>query len=214
MRRIASAAASLLLILAWGASAQQEAGNEKPPQAGNEYRVLSEPQPTDGDKIQVIEFFSYGCPHCNDFRPIIDEWEANAGDNVEVTHVPVTFGRDSWVLLARAYYVAESLGVTDKTHPAVFEALHSKRMRLSQPEQVADLYASVGVNREDVMDAFDSFVVDMKVRRAEKMVRNYGIQRTPSIAVAGRYVTDPTAAGSQEGMLNVVEYLLKERVDG
>jgi thiol:disulfide interchange protein DsbA len=204
MRRIASAVAGLMLILTTAASAQ--------PEAGSDYRVLSEPQPTDGDKIEVIEFFSYGCPHCNDFRPIIDEWKSNAADNVEVSHVPVTFGRDQWKLMARAYYVADSLGVTDKTHPAVFKAIHVNRQRFSQPEQIAKLYASVGVDREDVMDAFDSFVVDMKVKRAEKMVRKYGVQRTPSMAVDGRFVTDPSTAGGQQEMLNVVEYLIDERV--
>lgn len=203
MRRIASVAAGLMLMLTTAASAQ--------PEEGSDYRVLSEPQPTDGKTIEVIEFFSYGCPHCNDFRPIIDEWKSNTADNVEVSHVPVTFGRDKWKLLARAYYVAESLDVTDKTHPAVFEAVHVKGRRFSQPEQIADLYASVGVNREDVIDAFDSFVVDMKVKRAEKMVRRYGVRRTPSMAVDGRFVTDPSTAGGQQEMLDVVEYLIDER---
>jgi thiol:disulfide interchange protein DsbA len=204
MRRLATAFAGILLALSTAATAQ--------PQAGKQYRVLSEPQPSDTDKPTVIEFFSYACPHCHSFHPIIDDWANGVADSVEVLHVPVTFGRDSWKLLARAYYVAKALEVTDKTHGALFAAIHNKGFRASSKGDIADLYADVGVDREEVMDAFDSFVVDMKVKRAAKMVRNYGVRRTPTMAVGGRYVTDPTSAGGQEAMLNVVDYLLAEKV--
>jgi len=204
MRTTARFIVTLALCYAGAATAQ--------PEAGNEYRVLSEPQGSKAGKTQVIEFFSYGCPHCHSFHPLIKDWQANAGDDVEVIHVPVTFGQQKWEILARAYYVAKSLGVTDKTHGAVFEAIHVKGQRFRSREQIADLYASVGVDREDVMDAFDSFVVDMKMKRAKKMARNYQVQRTPSMAVAGRYVTDPNSAGGQEAMLSVVDYLLDNKV--
>ncbi len=204
MRILASAFASILLALSTVATAQ--------PEAGKDYRVLSEPQPSDTEKTTVIEFFSYSCPHCHSLLPIIQDWANGASDSVEVLHVPVTFGRDSWKLLARAYYVAKTLEVTDKTHGAVFEAIHAKGFRPSSPADIADLYTDLGVDRDAVMDAFDSFVVDMKVKRGEKMVRRYGVQRTPTMAVAGRYVTDPTSAGGQEAMLNVVDYLLAEKV--
>lgn len=210
MRFITSACASILLALSGGALAQPE-GKPKY-EAGSQYRELSESQSSGDGKTEVIEFFSYSCPHCNSFHPIIKDWKSSVGDDVEVRHVPVIFRPGVSEVHARAYYVAKSLDALDKTHGAMFEAIHGKRMPLKKPADVADLYADLGLDREEVMDAFDSFVVDMKVKRAKKMIRAYGVQRTPSMAVAGRYVTSPSKAGGQQKMLSVVEYLLEEKV--
>ncbi|WP_440996649.1 thiol:disulfide interchange protein DsbA/DsbL [Arhodomonas sp. SL1] len=181
------------------------------PEAGREYRVLSEPQPVDaGDAVQVREFFSYGCPHCHDFHPLLADWQEEMGQAVSVEHVPVTFGRDSWRLLAEAYYVAEALDVLGEAHGALFRAVHEEGRRFSDRAAIAAFLADHGADEQAALDAFDSFAVTMKMRRAERLARDYGIQGTPTLAVAGRYVIDVREAGGQHGMLDVAGYLVEQ----
>ncbi|MCS4504226.1 thiol:disulfide interchange protein DsbA/DsbL [Arhodomonas aquaeolei] len=185
------------------------------PQAGNEYRVLDQPQPVETEGgVQVREFFSYGCPHCNDFHPLLADWQERMGDRIALEHVPVSFGRDSWELLAKAFYVAQVLGVLDTTHDAVFKAIHEDGRRFSSPEDIADFYGELGVDRDKALDAFDSFAVTMKMRRAERLAREYRIQGTPTLTVAGQYVIDVRAAGGQAGMLDVASYLVERERSG
>ncbi|WP_435102699.1 thiol:disulfide interchange protein DsbA/DsbL [Arhodomonas sp. AD133] len=195
-------AALLAMVFSLGAVAAE-------PQAGNEYRVLSEPQPVDAEgAVQVREFFSYGCPHCFDFNPLLQDWQSSMSESVSVEHVPVTFGRDSWALLAKAYYVADALGVLDKTHDPLFAAIHEDGRRFESPEAIAEFYAEQGVDEEEALKAFDSFAVTMKMRRAERLVRDYGVRATPTLAVAGKYVIGVREAGGQSGMLEVAGYLV------
>lgn len=185
------------------------------PQAGNEYRVLDQPQPVEpGGGVRVREFFSYGCPHCDDFHPLLADWQARMGDKVALEHVPVSFGRDSWTLLAKAFYVAQVLGVLETTHAAMFEAIHDDGRRFTSPADIADFYGELGVDRDKALDAFDSFAVTMKMRRAERLVQEYGIMGTPTLAVAGQYVIDVRDAGGQTGMLDVAGYLVERERSG
>lgn len=185
------------------------------PQAGKDYRVLQSSQPSGGaDPVEVREFFSYACPHCFDFSPKVHDWEEQAGEDVKLVKVPVTFNRESWALLAKAYYVGEVLGVLDSTHTALFEAIHVQGRRFDDAEALADFFASQGVDRQKALDAFDSFAVDAKMRGAERLVKDYRISSTPSMAVAGQYVVDVRSAGGQDGMLNVVDYLVQRQLGG
>lgn len=201
MRRLPSLLLIALLLAGTTVAAQ--------PEPGQQYRLVEPPMATGaGEKIEVTEFFSYGCPHCFRFRPMLHDWVAEADEDVRLVRVPVTFGRESWALLARAYYVAEVLGVLDKTHAALFDAIHVSGRQFTSAEQIADFYASVGVDRDKALQAFDSFVVDSMMRRGQRLVRDYRVSGTPSMAVDGRYFVDVRGAGGQQGMLEVVGYLV------
>jgi thiol:disulfide interchange protein DsbA len=180
---------------------------------GEHYRTLSEPQPVADDKIVVTEFFWYGCPHCYDFEPYLTEWTADLPDNVEFRRVPAIF-RDSWALHARAYYAAESLGVVDEIHIPIFKAMHEDRKRLGSAEQLADLAADNGVDREAFVEAMGSFAVDTNVRKAKQAIRDYQIQGVPSVAINGKYVTSGSMVGSYPQVLKVIEHLIKKEMAG
>lgn len=202
MRRLLPLLLTALFLAGTAAAAE--------PRAGQQYRLVEPPMATaGGEKIEVTEFFSYGCPHCFNFRPMLHDWVAQAGEGVQLVRVPVTFGHEAWELLARAYYVAEVLGVLDKTHAALFDAIHVQGRSFASAEEVADFYASLGVDREKALAAFDSFAVDSMMRRGQRLVRDYRVAGTPSMAVDGRYFVDVRGAGGQQGMLSVVDYLVE-----
>ena len=178
------------------------------------YTVLEVPQSTRGEGVEVREFFSYGCPHCRDFEPQFSRWAEGMGERIEVVHTPVTFGRDSWRLLSRAYYAAEALGILDTTHGAMFEAIHDEGRRFRRPEDIAAFFAEVAdVAEADALAAINGFAVGASVNRAERLVAAYGVRGTPAVGVAGRYLIDVRAAGGQQGMLEVAEGLVEEAGD-
>ena len=197
-----AAALALALLLALPAAAQY--------QPGSDYRVLERPQPVSAEnRVQVTEFFSYGCPHCFDFMPMMDRWSEEHASDVEVRRVPVTFGRAQWRHLAKAFYVAELLGSLEEMHTAIFEAYHLQNRRFRNADDLIAFFAEHGHDEEKVRQTFNSFAVDVKVRQAEKMVRDYGVRSTPSVAVAGRYVMDPSLTGTQERMLEIASELVQ-----
>ncbi|WP_253939153.1 thiol:disulfide interchange protein DsbA/DsbL [Spiribacter salilacus] len=173
------------------------------------YRTLDAPLMTDGDGVEVREFFSYACPHCADFEPQIRAWTERMGDQITVVHTPVTFGRNSWEVLARAYFAADALGIIQDTHTLMFQAIHQQGRQFSDAEAVAEFYASVAdVSEQDVVDAMNSFSVTSQINQANRLVGEYGVPGTPAVAVAGKYLIDVRAAGGQAGMLEVAESLV------
>lgn len=184
-----------------------------PAAAQQGYSVLNNPQPTDstGDAVQVREFFSYGCPHCADFEPVLSDWVAENEGRVDLVHTPITFGRDSWAVLARAYYAADALGILDQTHRAMFDAIHEEGRQFESHADVAAFYASVAdVSEAEVMDALNSFAVSSSLNRAERLAGAYGVRGTPSLGVAGQYLVDVRQAGGQRGMLDVADSLVAD----
>lgn len=197
--------AVVLLAIAGGAVAQEY-------RAGEHYRVLDEPVPTaEGEGVEVREFFSYGCPHCHDFEPRLAAWAERMGDDINLVHTPVTFNREAWARLARAYHAAEVLDITGQTHQAMFEAIHVEGRRFRSDADIAAFLAeTAGLETSEVEDTLNSFAVDSRMRRTERLGRDYGIRSTPTVTVAGRYVVDVRRAGGQQGMLDVAEYLVRE----
>lgn len=183
-------------------------------EAGRDYQVLDEPVSTevDGDKVEVREFFSYACPHCNSFHPRISSLMESLGDKAELVHNPVVFNA-SWEPVARAYHATHSLGVVDETHGAIFHAIHDDNQRLDSAEDIADVVAEQGVDEETFLDAWDSFSVDSAMRRAERIAREYGVRSTPTVGVAGKYVLDVRAAGGQDRMIDIIRYLVEQEYD-
>lgn len=157
--------------------------------AGKDYTPVDPPQSTDSPaKIEVIEFFSYGCPHCNDFNPLITAWAAKLPADVSFKKVPVTFGRAAWSNIARLYYALETTGDVGKLDAAVFKAIHEERVSLFDEKVIADWVAKKGVDPKKFADAFNSFGVMSKVKRADQIAQGYRIQGVPSIAVDGKYL--------------------------
>lgn len=178
------------------------------------YETLTPPQPThDPDKIEVIEFFSYGCPHCYSFEPIIDAWAKKLPANVDFIREPVLFQKN-WDQYAKAYFVADALHVIDKTHSDFFDALHNKNQNLATEEQLAKFFVKHGVKEADFHDAFNSFLVDTKIRQAPIMLSRYGITGVPVMIVNGKYKVDGKSAGSHEKMIAVVNRLIKLESSG
>jgi thiol:disulfide interchange protein DsbA len=176
-------------------------------QAGKEYVVLSKPQPVNSaDKIEVIEFFWYACPHCYQLEPTVNTWKKNLPDNVEFIRVPAVLG-PNWELLARGYYTAEVLGVVDKIHAPLFDYLHKSRKRIRNVGDLKTFFVSQGVSEADFEKTFKSFAVVTKTNRAKQASQRYGLDSVPTLVVAGKYRTGPSIAGGNKRMFEVVNHL-------
>ena len=182
-------------------------------QAGKNYTLIEPPQPTaTGDKIEVLEIFSYACPHCAHFQPYADQLKASLPSYAEFGNMPAVFNA-SWEPFARAYYTAQSLGVAEKTHQALFDALHKDHEPLRTIQDLSTFYAKFGVDPKKFIDASNSFEVNSKLIRAEKMVKAYGVQGTPSIVVNGKYLVTGQSAGGYSQLIELVDWLVKKEHD-
>ena len=160
--------------------------------AGRDYRVISPAQPAEsGKKVEVLEFFWYGCPHCNALQPSLKAWLKQKPADVEFRRVPAVLA-DTWVPLTRAFYALEATGTLEKLHPEVFTAIHEKSVRLQEPKVLFDWVAQNGVDRQKFADAYGSFGVQSRTQRSVDMTRNYDISGTPTITVDGKYLVAPS----------------------
>jgi thiol:disulfide interchange protein DsbA len=174
------------------------------------YETLDTPQPTQNpDKVEVIEFFWYGCPHCYDFEPIIESWAKKLPANVDFIRIPAAFS-DLWAKHAKAFYVAQALGVIDQVHADFFDAVQNKRQKLETEEQLAAFFTAHGVKEADFREAYNSFLVDTKVRQAAVTPARYGVTGVPVLIVNGKYKVDGKSAGSHEKMIEVTNRLIKK----
>jgi thiol:disulfide interchange protein DsbA len=166
-----------------------------PPVRDKEYLLIDPPQPplegSDGKKVEVIEFFYYGCPHCYNLQPALKAWLKNAPKDVEFRRMPTVFQK-SWLPLTRAYYALEAVGAVEKVHDDVFDAVHKQNIHFSDRNVLLEWAARRGVDAKKLGEAYDSFAVQTKMQRAVQYTRAYGITGTPSIVVAGRYLTGPS----------------------
>ncbi len=164
------------------------------PKNGVEYLTLGTPQNTDSHgKIEVIEFFAYYCPHCYAFEPALASWVKKQGSNIvfKRIHVP----RDESTLpQQRLFFTLESMGLLDQYHNKIFQAMHVDHLRLSSDEQIFDLVEKLGIDRTKFIDAYRSFGLNAKLRRASVMMEAYKIDSWPTVAIDGRYLTSPSQA--------------------
>jgi thiol:disulfide interchange protein DsbA len=160
-------------------------------------------------KIEVIEFFWYGCPHCYSLEPSMVEWLKNKPANVEFIRQPAVFS-DLWGKHAKAFFTAEALGVGEKVHADFFDAIQNKKQKLDSEDELAKFFAAHGVKDADFKAAYSSFMVDAKMRQAETMAARYGITGVPALIVNGKYKVTATTAKSQENMLSVTNQLIQQ----
>ena len=174
------------------------------------YETLSPAQPTQNpEKIEIIEFFWYGCPHCYSFEPLLEKWKKTLPANVEFIRLPAAFN-ELWSKHAKAYYTAEALGVVEKMHADFFEAIQNGKEKLDTETSLAAFFVAHGVTESQFKEAYNSFTVDSKMRQAPLMASRYGITGVPAIIVNGKYKTNGTLAGSHEKMIEVMDKLIKE----
>ena len=180
-------------------------------EAGVHYEELLVPvAPADSTTVEVAEVFSYLCIHCFNFDASVHEWSVRQNEDVTFIRIPAIFNK-SWALFAQAYYTAQALGVSDKTHSALFEAVHTYKEDLRTSAAIAALFQRVaGVEKEAFQKAFDSFSVRSKLQQADSRARQFRLQSVPTMVVNGRYKTTSTMAGTNIGMLQVVDFLVKK----
>lgn len=157
-------------------------------QLGADYYLIDPRVPTStGDKVEVVEVFSYACPHCAHFQPTMEQLKAKLPANAQLVLVPAVFN-PQWEPFARAFYTARSLGVLDKTHNALFEALHTQHQPLFSIEALANnFYASYGVDPKSFLSTASSFVIDSQMANGNNLVKSYGVNSTPTLIVNGKY---------------------------
>jgi thiol:disulfide interchange protein DsbA len=185
---------SLMLAASVWMPAQAEAAKE-----------LNPVQPTlPPGQIEVIEFFSYGCPHCEHFDPLLSQWRAKQTKDVVFKRVPVSFGRAEWGALGRLYITLNALGLSDKLDPAVFEAIHKDRVKLDDEKVRNEWLGKKGVDVKKFNDTWRSFSVDTQYKRAEQMSVSYKVTSVPNLVIAGKYVVeggDPAGLVVADGVI-------------
>ncbi len=181
--------------------------------AGFNYEMVTPAQPTEsGKKIEVVEVFWYGCPHCYHFEPEISNWIETLPDDVEFRRMPGIF-QSGWVPHAKAFYAAEKLGILEQIHTPMFDAIHRDNIQIKTDEDVIDFVTNIdGIDKAAFEKAFNSYTVKTKVKQAMKMSRAYGITGVPAVIINGKYWSSGSIAGSYPELLNVVDALIeKER---
>lgn len=195
---------SLLLPIACSAAAPAVEYKE-----GTHYKLVREVQkPTDAKRIQIEEFFWYGCPHCYHLDSIVDKWRVTKPGDVDFVQIPNSLGREEGITHSKAFYTAEVLGVSSKIHKSLFSAIHDKREQLfTQASLQAFFTATTGVMPDVFNNTFSGFAVGMKVNRAETMSKSYGVSSVPTLVVGGKYMTNVSMAGGPEQAFKVVDFL-------
>jgi len=176
---------------------------------GVEYmRVPRQPVET-GNKIEVREFFWYGCPHCYALEPYLELWLKKLPKNAQFVRTPAAFN-DRWAVHARAYYALESLGMADKLHLPLFRAIHQDKRPLFDVDSLAAFVAEHGGNRQAFIDAYSSFGVQTSVNRATQLARGYGLQSVPTFFVDGQYMTNANIGGGHDRVFQVLDFLIRK----
>lgn len=180
---------------------------------GKHYTRVQMPQPTAAaGKVEVIEFFSYGCPHCADFEPRLNEWLKKAPADVHFIKVPAIF-QDNWAPGARIYYTLEAMHLLGAHSDAVFQAVIKQRINLNDEKILFDWVAKRGIDRQAFIDMYKSFAVDGKVRKAFEMTQEYGFGGVPALIVGGKYMPGPGLANHAEMLVVADALIAKNRME-
>jgi len=175
---------------------------------GVDFTTLSAPLPTaHPNQVEVLEAFSFGCPHCYHFEPNLNAWLKKIPDGVYLDRIPAEFNR-FFALMARVYYTVELLGAEQSMHSALFDAIHKERRDLRRLEAVADFMAEHGVDRDLFLKTAHSFAVETKLRRAAALYPRYGIRGVPTMIVNGKYVVEAKPDRPPEKMMKIVSFLV------
>jgi protein dithiol oxidoreductase (disulfide-forming) len=180
------------------------------PVEGTHYIKLNQAAPTSAPagKVEVVEFFWYGCSHCNHFDPYLEAWVAKLPPDVAFRRVPVAFRENPFGVHQRLYFAIEAMGLIPSLHAKVFHAMHQEGLKLDKPELVGDFVAKQGVDRARFMGVFDSFSVQAKAKQARTLAEAYKIDGVPTMGIAGQYYTSVSLNGTPDKTLAVVDALI------
>ncbi len=185
-----------ILPTAWAAERHEET-----------YKPVDPPQPTQtGNKIEVIEIFWYGCPHCYAFEPYVDHWLKSKSDDIEFRRMPAILGKN-WIVHAKAYYTAETLGVLDKIHRPLFDALHKNGEPINDEKRLRKFFIKHGVDGDEFSKIFSSKETDDKIKNAFVMGQRYRITGVPAVIINGKYRTSTSVAGSFSNIIDTINQL-------
>jgi thiol:disulfide interchange protein DsbA len=196
---LATGASASLLFATGTAHAQVE---------GRDYTLIQPPQPpADPTKIEVCEFFTYACPHCSAFEPVIGPWAKSLPADVVFRRIPVNFLFNA-ENFSRTYFALETTGLVEQMQSKVFAAVHVERQRLDRPEDIAALVTKNGGDGARFLAAFKSFSVATAVAKAKKMQADYKVESVPTLTIQGRYQTSPSQANGAPQSLAVASALI------
>jgi len=196
LRKAFSIAATILALAAGGACAEAP------------YALLQPPQPTDSaGKIEVIEFFWYGCPHCYSLEPAVNAWVKAAPKDVVFKRVPAV-PSDSWGEMAKVFYTLEAMGLLDQYHQKVFDAMHKDNVNLANKRLRDEWLAKNGIDVAKYSDMEKSFTVATKLSRARQLTQAYKVDSVPRVVVNGKYYTSAEQAGGANRIFPVVDQII------
>ncbi|GFR72318.1 thiol:disulfide interchange protein [Elysia marginata] len=178
---------------------------------GKHYIRLSQPIPTtDPAKVEVMEAFWYGCPHCYQLEPYIEPWARTLAYDVNFRKVPALFGKE-WKVHGQLYYTVQALGLdANKVDAAIFHSIHQENRRLNQPDSMAKFLKLYDVSEEQFTKAYNSFGVRNQLRQADSLIRGAQLTGVPALVVNGKYRISAREAGSAKAMLEVADFLIKK----
>jgi thiol:disulfide interchange protein DsbA len=178
------------------------------PVAGKDYVQLPTPMPVAvAGKIEVIEFFGYWCPHCNDLEPKLEQWVKALPADVNFRRIPVAW-QDPHIPYQKLFYALEAMGANSDIHGKVFKAFHEQRLRLDNEAAIATFAAAIGVDKGKLMDALKGFTVATKIRTASQQATSYQIEGVPTLAINGKFMTSPEMAKGELQALRVADALI------
>ena len=190
-------------MLTWSVSIQAQSYSE-----GKNYTKLTQGQTTQSsNKIEVLEFFWYGCPHCYQFEPTIAKWKKNKPANVHFIRVPAPLN-PSWMPHTKAFYALEIMGKGEQYHEALFNAIHVERKKLFDMASITRFLVSQGVDEKAFTSNVNSFAVEMRARQAMKLSKNYKLNGVPMMAINGKYTISAQQAGGYKALIEITNYLI------
>jgi len=208
MVQMMMALGAFMLMFSGAAAAQTD--KPVPYQEGLHYFLIDQAPVTSGDKIELVEAFSYLCTHCNTFEPYINGWIKRKPENVEFRRIPVVFGRGSWELYARGYVTANLMNVPEEAHIAMMDRLWKEKKIMRSMDEIADFYSQYGLDKDKFLSTSRSFAVDSKIRKDQLEVKSFGITGTPALVLNGKYrISGNAAVANYDVLLDVVDYLIE-----
>lgn len=209
-RMLAVFSFSLVNLLSLGSIFSAQAQTPAALVEGKTYRTLKTEQPTDApNKIEVIEFFSYGCPHCFSFEPSLNPWIKALPTDVAFKRVPVGFNAD-FAPLQRLYYALDALGKEEALHTKVFEAIHVQHRNLGTLDAATEFAVQNGISAEQFKSAYNAFGVQSRIQRANQLMSGHQVDGVPMLSIDGRYTTSASMAGGHENALLVANALIEK----
>ena len=178
---------------------------------GTHYVRLGQPVPVTvpAGKVEVVEFFWYGCPHCTAFEPLLEAWVKKMPDFVVFRRVPVQFREEPFGTHQRIYFALEAMGQLEAMHRKVFAAIHNDRLKLDKPAEIQAFMSKNGLDGAKFIEVMNSFGVQTKARQAKQLAEAYKIDGVPALGIQGRFYTSGSLAGGQDKMLVVADFLIQ-----